>query len=445
MTKLVSAITAGLGRRELLKKSLAAALATCPLARPAIAQGKPEKLVFVGDTGPWHWTLLEEVGPAFERLHGIRVEFTRLPIDALNARLRAELTAGTGGIDVAQWISYWGGWIAPYMEDHEVLLQRASGPSSANYDWDDFLPSAKELASYDGKLLGIPYRAITAILHYQKPVLAAAGVNAPPENWDQLLQTAVATTRADAPNRYGYGILGRQGPAIVGSFTPFLFSNGGAHFNSKTMEISISDPKAVETLEFLGDLMTKHKVVPQEALTWEYDEIIANGQNDRFAMTVTLAPYGSLMNDPKLSKTGGRWAAATVPGRHLKEESRTWLNGWTFGVPTACKNKEWAFEFIQMATTKTWHRRSMERGNAPTRASVLGDPAMAERFAWAPAAAAALATARSDPNHPIWPTLEAALRSGISGVLLGQKTARVALDEVASDWQRSLRRAGLVK
>jgi ABC-type glycerol-3-phosphate transport system substrate-binding protein len=98
-----------------------------------------------------------------------------------------------------------------------------------------------------------------------------------------------------------------------------------------------------------------------------------------------------------------------------------------------------------MATTKYWHRRSMERGNCPTRASVLLDPAMVEKFAWAPAAAEALKTARLDPSHPIWPTLEISLRGGISAVLLGQKTAKVALDGVAADWQRSLRRANLIK
>src|SRR6266446_4802653 len=444
MRKIALAAATRLGRRQFLR-TLAAGIAISAPAGPAIAQRKPDKLVFVGDTGPWHWTLVEEIAPAFEKAHGIKVEFTLLPIDALNARLKAELTAGTGGIDVVQWISYWGGWIAPYMEDHESWLKKASGPSSPNYDWGDFLAPTKELASYEGKLLGIPYRAIVAVLHYQRSVLESAGIKVPPENWEQFLQTAVATTKAGAPQRYGYGLLGRQGPAIVGSYTPFLFSNGGTLFDAKTMGITINDAKAVEALEFLGDLMTKHKVIPQDALTWEYDEIIANGQNDRYAMTATLAPYGTLMNDPRLSKTGGRWAAATVPGRQRKAESRTRLNGWAFGAPTACKNKDWAFEFIQMATTKAWHRRSMERGNAPTRASVLRDPAMVERFAWAPAAATALATARPDPNHPVWPTLEAALRRGLSEVLLGHKTAKMSLDGVASDWERSLRRARLLR
>jgi ABC-type glycerol-3-phosphate transport system substrate-binding protein len=114
-------------------------------------------------------------------------------------------------------------------------------------------------------------------------------------------------------------------------------------------------------------------------------------------------------------------------------------------VPISCRNKEWAFQFVQMATSKKWLRRSMDRGNAPTRASALRDPSAIEFVGWAPAAATALETARIDPNHPIWPTLEVQLRSGISQVLLGQKAAKPALDAVAADWQRSLRRANLIK
>jgi ABC-type glycerol-3-phosphate transport system substrate-binding protein len=57
--------------------------------------------------------------------------------------------------------------------------------------------------------------------------------------------------------------------------------------------------------------------------------------------------------------------------------------------------------------------------------------------------AEAMKTGSLEPREPIWPTLEVQLRSGISQVLLGQQTAKVALDAVASDWTRALRRAGL--
>ncbi len=126
--------------------------------------------------------------------------------------------------------------------------------------------------------------------------------------------------------------------------------------------------------------MTKYKAVVPDSITWEFDEIIAGGQNDRYAMTVTLTPYGTLINDPQKSKTGGRWAWAQMPGAKTKEQSRTFFGGWSLAVASDGKHKEWAFEFIQMACSKEWMRRSMLRGNAPPRLSVLNDPEMVQKY-----------------------------------------------------------------
>jgi len=38
---------------------------------------------------------------AFEKTHGIKIEFTMLPVDAWRAALKAELSAGSTGIDLA--------------------------------------------------------------------------------------------------------------------------------------------------------------------------------------------------------------------------------------------------------------------------------------------------------------------------------------------------------
>jgi multiple sugar transport system substrate-binding protein len=421
-----------IGRRVLLGSALAAPM----LAK---AQGKPDKLVFVGDNGPWHWCLVEEVAPAFEKATGIKIDFTLLPIDALSARLKAELNSGTVGIDVIQWTAPFAGWLAPHLEDHEKLLAKTAS-RHPDFDWDDFLPSVRDMASYKGKVLGIPYRVTASILMYQKALLAGAGMTKAPGNWDEFLAACQATTKP--PERYGLGIWGRQGPAILGGFSPFLRGNGGDYFDPETWEILINNDKAVEALEYYGDLMTRYKVVVPDAITWEFDEIVAGGQNDRYAMTLTLAPYGTLLNDPKLSKTAGLWAWGVTPGHHSAAESSTSMGGWTFSVPKDGKNQEWAFEFIQMACSKQWMQRSLERGNAPPRVSVLNEPTVAERYGWAPILAATMKTAKLEPRDPIWPAMDLQLRSAVSAVLLGQKTARVALDAVATDWRRTLKRAG---
>jgi ABC-type glycerol-3-phosphate transport system substrate-binding protein len=63
----------------------------------------------------------------------------------------------------------------------------------------------------------------------------------------------------------------------------------------------------------------------------------------------------------------------------------------------------------------------------------------------APVAADAIETGFPTPAHPVWDALEISLRSAMSEALLGQKTPKQALDELARDWQRNLRRVGVGK
>src|ERR1700755_942050 len=112
-----------LTRRNLLLTAAGSAAAT--LTRPALAQNKPDKLVYIGDNqGGWKRALTEEVGPAFEKETGIKVEFTLLPPDAWQARLKAEFGAGSSGVDITQWSVGMGGWISQHMLDHQEVLAR---------------------------------------------------------------------------------------------------------------------------------------------------------------------------------------------------------------------------------------------------------------------------------------------------------------------------------
>ena len=131
----------------------------------------------------------------------------------------------------------------------------------------------------------------------------------------------------------------------------------------------INNAKAVEALQFYGDLMTKYKVVVPDAITWEFDEIVAGGQNDRYAMTITLAPYGTLINDPKLSKTGGKWAWAVAPGRAFAGRKPGQLSAaGRFGVPSAVQAQGVGVRVhpVRRAARNGCAARCV-RGNAPPR------------------------------------------------------------------------------
>jgi len=428
---------AQLNRRRLLQAGGAAT--TLPLI--ARAQTKPDKLVYIGENqGGWKKTLMEEVAPAFEKETGIKVEFTMLPVDAWRARLKAELGAGSTGIDIAQWSVGMAGYMAPHLLDHQELAAKimARDPS---FDFDDFLGGSKRAATYDGKMVGIPYRITTGIMHYQKALLEKAGIAKAPETFVEFEKAALSVNTP--PDRYAFGLMGKQGSGLYTMLASWLYSAGGGTADFKTGDVLINSPQAVLALQFVGDLMVKHKVVPPECTTWEYDEIIAGGQRDRYVMTQTFAPYGTLINDPANSKTAGKWAWSVVPGQTNVSQSKTWIDGHFLAVPKYAKYPDWSLEFIRMACSKQWQLRSAERGNAPPRGSVLRDPGLVAKLGWPPTAASAIENGVPTPAHPAWDTLELTLRTGISEVLLGQKTAQAALDQVAAEWKRSLRRGGI--
>jgi hypothetical protein len=80
----------------------------------------------------------------------------------------------------------------------------------------------------------------------------------------------------------------------------------------KTGEIFLNDSRAVTALQFMADLVVKHKVTPPEVTTWEYDEIIAGGQRDRYMMAQTFAPYGTLIWDSR--PPSRRWTPSPRTG-----------------------------------------------------------------------------------------------------------------------------------
>ena len=147
-----------------------AGLLGVPLARPAIAAAKPAKLVVMIDNAPWHGAM-HEAAEQFEKDTGIAIEFTVLPDDALVARLKSELSAHSTGIDLMQFSTTWVSWIEPHADDHAKMIASASNAYSKGFGWDDVPTAVHQMGTWNGKLVGVPYRVTMGVLHYQPEVL----------------------------------------------------------------------------------------------------------------------------------------------------------------------------------------------------------------------------------------------------------------------------------
>lgn len=434
-------------RRAFLKGTAVAGLGaatTSLLGMPALAQAKPDKIVVTGLQISWRRTFEEEIGPLFEQQTGIKVEFEWLPQDALAARLKTQAGSSDGGIDVA-WINTGNAnTMSSMMTDFGALMSEHGTPD--DFDLDDVLPAAMSGYRIGGRQIGMPFRYTTYLMHYQKDVLEQAGITSAPATFAEYRNAGLAVTEKFGPDRFGIGVYGRESEAMVRGWHCFMLSSGGNYYNPETWEILINQKAAVDSLQFYGDLVAKDKVVPPESATWEWDGLTSGAQADRFAMTVTIGPYGTAMSDPAVSKTAGKWAWARVPGATDPSQSAAPNGGWAMAIPEASPNKSWAYDFIIMATTKAAMKSTTKDGNAPPRFSVLNDPEVVARYGWAPAFSEQAKTAVDFPvpADPIFTTVDQQIRPHISRVLLGQSTAQEAMDAAAADWQRTLSRARLI-
>ena len=307
------------------------------------------------------------------------------------------------------------------MLDHEALAGEIMA-KDPTWNWDDFLSGSKRAATYDGKMAGIPYRITTGIMHYQKALLEQAGITKLPETFDEFLKAAIATNKP--PERYGFGISGRQGPAILTSFLPWLYllrrrpaglqdrrdlhqqRQGGRRAGVLGRPGHQGQGRAARG-DDLG-IRRDRRRRPDRPLRHGGDLRALRHADQRSEAVENRRQmglgHGARARPPRIRAAPGSTAISSA-SRNTR------------------KNRDWSLEFIQMACSKDWMQRSMIRGNAPPRGSVLRDPEMVELIGWPPVAAAAIETGFPTPAQPVWGTLQLSLRAGLSQAILGQKTA----------------------
>jgi len=131
---------------------------------------------------------------------------------------------------------------------------------------DDFWPALRANATSDGTLYAIPFQNSTPILYINVNEFKEAGLDPdhPPATWTEFVAAAEKLTKRDGEKVTQYGF---EMPGIydyLGWITQtFAMSNGGLFFNPiNPGEVYYDQPSTQGAVQFLGDLVAKHKVMP---------------------------------------------------------------------------------------------------------------------------------------------------------------------------------------
>lgn len=392
----------------------------------------------------------------------VTIEVTPLSWEMLYPRILQDLTSGVGSFDVTTWDLMTAGAIAPGMLDLGAFAKEHPDLGDPNFDDQDFIPTARYVYGFwKEKRIGYPFYGAAMFFFYRKDLFGDQNLKEKfkakygrdltvPQNWQEAKEVAEFFTKKfnpDSPTEYGIALMFprthtlfymflnffgpyRRSPEGVSKFGQvdldwgdYFTAEGKPAFNSE---------EGVKALQDMIDLM---KYAP-DPLGSDYGETLEAFSKGMVAMIPQwTACLASWKESPDLQPFEEKVGVAVMPGGVPVS------GGWGVGINAASKNKEWAFRFIQYATSKEGDKLQwLKYRIGPTRQSVIEDPEVRSDSPWlVEAYVQSLQGASHRPRIPEEPKLEDVLVGMLSEILLGQRPNSIeTLNEVAQAWEKAL-------
>ena len=267
-------------------------------------------------------------------------------------RFNEELTtAFAGGVapDVFQGGAVW----APQMAQRNwaLPLDDLIKTASTDWEWADFYPALQDDVTIEGKVLAVPYRMDTRPMWYREDILKEAGVEVP-TTWDEMITAAKACAKMEN------GKITREGwhfadPVASGwqndwqAYVIFLDQAGGMLLSDDGKECLIDQQPAIDTLQFLVDMIYKHNIMPYPGFEPQGDKsalmlgtaAMLNGGSDVEVRSLKFSP-----------ETAGFIKAALPLKGPAGQFTHTWVN--KYFIAKTAKDPQEAWALLEYLTAK---------------------------------------------------------------------------------------------
>ena len=230
-------------------------------------------------------------------------------------------------------------------------------------------PTLRTMLQVDGKQMEYPFSWNNMVTYYNTKIFEDKGVDPPTPDWtwDQFLDTSlkIADVKGGADDLFAYEFWGNDAFGM----SAWYFNNDTSALTPDWKDSNLKDPKVAETLQFMADLILKHRVSPNP-----------QGWDDQAQFS---AEHVAMI-------TCGRWCIATMQNNNfttydlqyqphksgpLKTVAGT--DGW--GVSTSTKSAPEAWEVVKFLSNKDAAVDMVKSGgNIPALRSVAEMPVFTE-------------------------------------------------------------------
>ena len=434
----------GISRRKLVAGSAAigamGVLSACGAAQTGT--GAPESaaaaklkagstVVFWNDMGGQYPTLMERWRDQFATKTQVKVEVTGGIAD-YNNKLAAAFAGGTPP-DVFRYLQE--NIPLPAAVERNLLLKLDQYVKRDKYDLADFRKDSITLYQWKGNLLALPRDYGLQLIYYNTELFQKAGLPPIPTDWNEktwTFQKFLETCQTLMRGTIQYALFVNRGARPWGSW---VYSNGGAvvkkNADGLATEFALSEKPAVDALQFVQDLIYKHKVAPEPAQEAGLGDLNSLMQNGKLAMRI-----GNPSDNNALRTSGIPYDVGVFPLGPTGTRRGVGGGGTGWAAAATSKQPEEAWALLQHIASRDAELGEVEIGQTtPSRISVATgkeylDPSKP------PKGAKAFADGQEyvvrDPVHSKWPDVQ---RDVVNKVLneqfwTGQLSAAQATKEI---------------
>jgi multiple sugar transport system substrate-binding protein len=342
--------------------------------------------------------------------------------------LQKVLTAVRGGSppDIAY---LYGSW-APNVAQIPEVVNLTQVVSQSAVNWNDFWTGERDVATVNGKVIGIPALVDNLAVVYNKTLFAKAGLAPPTADWTWQQFTADAQKLTDpAIKQYGTAYVTPGTEDTVWHWEALLWEAGGQLLSADGKQAAFNSPAGLASLDTLRAM----------ALT-----------DKSMYLDPTDSAYANLFNSGKIGMlVTGPWDLSAFPNVHYGVQVMPSYPGTDGGHQTISGPDNWvvfnngsaqvsaAEQFILWLTAPAQVRYfSLQTGDLPIRQSVAQQASLSKQMNTAlPGVAAFVANLanvrQARPQIPQYPKISEILGTMVVSVLLGKSQPQAALQSAA--------------
>ncbi|WP_433085016.1 ABC transporter substrate-binding protein [Dactylosporangium sp. CA-052675] len=367
----------------------------------------------------------EELAAEYMKAHPnvtIKTSSGAATTDDLLTKLSAGFTSNSYP-DISYAYGSWAGELATSGRTQD-LAKFVADPS---FGWQEIPAAARETATYDGKVIGVPALVDNLALIYNKKLFDDAHVAYPTDqwSWDDFRAAAKKLTNP-SQNLYGtaYSVSGSED--TTWHLWPMLWQRGGKILDGN--KPAFNSEAGVSALELLRAMAVDDKSMYLDQTDEQYAKLFNDG---RIGMMMS-GPWALL----EIKEAGLDYGVAQLPGYNGDHQTVSGPDLWVLFDHNDANRAGASRDFIKWLTSKeTDAKWNLAIGNLPLRSSEQGTAEFAAYVKEYPGGQKFfdnLANAKqARPTVAGYEEMSRNVGDGISKVLQGAAKPKEALDEAA--------------